>query len=122
MSLKSMCVENMVSIIKNLPPTLREEVIGESIEQIKKEAEKTARRKIKKEVKEQMRLEIIKEMHRSAVIITSDLTHRLINTSRNGGFVTRPEYTHDIDSELYEIFFDISDSFVNNYAEKLIFD
>lgn len=106
MSLKSHCVKNIVEMIKNLPPLLREEIIGESLKEIKKEAKK----------------EVMKDIRRSAAVVVDDVTTLIIEAQRTGNDWKRPEYTTDIDDELYHTFVDISERFVSSHAEKLVFD
>jgi hypothetical protein len=106
MSLKTLCMNNLVELIKNLPPLLKEEVLGESMKAIREEAKK----------------HVIKEIRRSAVIVVEDLTDRLITSHRTAQEMKRPEYTNDLDDELYYTFTDISERFVNKHAEKIIFD
>lgn len=106
MSLKALCMNNLVELIKNLPPQLKEEVIGESLKAIKAEAKH----------------EVMKEIRRSAAIVVDDVTDRLISSHKTGQDWKRPEYTNDIDDELYYTFTDIVERFVNKHAEKIVFD
>ena len=106
MSLKALCMNNLVELIKNLPPQLKEEVIGESLKAIKAEAKQ----------------EVMKEIRRSAAIVVDDVTDRLISSHKTGQVMKRPEYTNDIDDELYYTFTDISERFVDKHAEKIVFD
>jgi hypothetical protein len=109
MDLKTICMNNLVEIIKNLPPQLQEDVIGASTKAIKEEAEKKTKEKIMKAIK------------RSAAIVTEDVTERLIASHQTGQSWKRPEYTNDIDDEIYYTFVDVAEKFVNNYGEMLIF-
>lgn len=109
MSLKEICIQNMVEMIKKMPPTIKEEIIGLSLKTIKEEALVKAR------------LEVIKEIKRSSTIV-DDVTDRMIIAHRTSQNWSRPEYTKDIDDELYQIFVDISERFVNKNSEKLIFN
>lgn len=106
MSIKALCMNNLVELIKNLPPQLKEEVIGESLKAIKAEAKQ----------------EVMKEIRRSAAIVVDDVTDRLISSHKTGQVMKRPEYTNDIDDELYYTFTDISERFVDKHAEKIVFD
>jgi len=106
MSLKALCMNNLVELIKNLPPQLKEGVIGESMKAIKEEAKQ----------------EVMKEIRRSAAIVVDDVTDRLISSHKTGQDMKRPEYTNDIDDELYYTFTDISERFVDKHAEKIVFD
>ena len=105
MSLKDLCMKNMVEIIKNLPPMMIEEVIGKSLEAIEKD------------IKEK----VMKEIRCSAVIVTEDVTERIIEASKTGQSWQRPEYTNDIDDELYYTCVDIAQRFVDNNSDKLVF-
>ena len=105
MDLKTIYMNNLVEIIRNLPPLLKEEVIGKSMKAIEEDAEK----------------KIIKEIRNSAAIVVEDITELLISSSRTGKLWERPEYTKNINDELYYTFVDISEKFVNNHGEKLIF-
>lgn len=98
-------MNNLVEIIRNLPPLLKEEVIGKSMKALEEDAEK----------------KIIKEIRDSATIVVEDITELLISSSRTGKLWERPEYTKNINDELYYTFVDISEKFVNNHSEKLIF-
>ena len=106
MDLKTLCMNNLVDLIKNLPLQLKEEVIGVSIKAIKADAKK----------------EIIKEIKNSATIVVDDVTDCLISSSRTGKSWQRPEYTKNIDDELYQTFVLVAEQFVNKHAEKLILD
>ena len=107
MDLKTLCKINMVKQIKKLPPQLQEECIGTSVDAMKEKADKNAKKKIMKEVK------------RSADIVIEDITKLLIEAHRTGGTYERPEYTNDIDDELYYIFVGVAQRFVQNYGEQL---
>ena len=110
MDLKTHCIKNLVEIINNLPPLLHDEVIGESVKAIKKQAKEDAKK------------EVMKEIKRSATIVVEDVTERLIRASRDGTTWSRPEYTNDIDDELYYTFVDVSERFVHKHGEQLIFN
>ena len=110
MDLKTLCLDNLVNVIKQLPPILRDEIIGETTKSIKKEAEKNAR------------IQIMKEIHRSVSIAVEDITERIINSYGSGHDWKRPEYTYNIDKDIYGMIVDISEKFVQNNAEKLIFN
>lgn len=110
MDLKSLCLDNIAQMIKQLPPMLRDEVIGESSKVIKKEAEEKARKKI------------MKEIHHSSKVVVEDITERIIQSYVTGRVWKRPEYTRNIDEDLYNIFVDISENFVSKNAEKLLFN
>ena len=110
MSLKDLCVNNMVGIIKNMPPMIKEEIIGTSLKEIKNE------------VRIEERLEIMNEIRKSASIIVEDITDKLIIAHQTSTNWIRPEYTKDIDDELYYMFVNISERFVDKYFEKLVFN
>ena len=101
MDLKTLCMNNLVELINNLPPLLKEEVISQSVEQIRI----------------QERSKIMKEINRSASIVIEDITENIINSSITGMYWTRPEYTKDIDNDLYQTFVDISENFVDKHIE-----
>jgi len=96
----------MTEMIKNMPPLLKEEIIGVSLAAIKEEAMN----------------KIMKEMKRSASIVVDDITDCLIESRKTGKNWKRPEYTKDIDDELYYTFVNIAEQFVNKHVEKLVFD
>lgn len=106
MSLKTLCMNNIVELIKNLPPLLKEEVLGVSMKAIKEEAKQ----------------KVMKEIRRSASIVVDDVTDILIASHKTGQDMKRPEYTKDIDDELYYTLLGISERFVNKHAEKILFD
>ena len=85
MNLKQQCTKGIVDMIKNMPPVLKEEIIGESLKSIKEEA----------------RREAIKEIHSSANIVIEDVTERIINAHKTGSTWKRPKYTENMDEELY---------------------
>lgn len=105
MSLKSMCMKNLVELIQHLPPMMKEEVIGQSIKAIENDAKQ----------------KVMKEIRRSAAIVTEDVTVRIIDASKTGQSWQRPAYTSDIDDELYYTFVEIAQKFVDSNSDKLIF-
>jgi hypothetical protein len=109
MDLKTLCMNNLVQNIVNLPPQLREKVIGESTKKIKKEAEKKAREKIVREVK------------RTAGIVIEDVMKLIIESQRTGQNWVRPKHTRNIDDDLYYIFVNICEEIVLNNSESLVF-
>jgi uncharacterized membrane-anchored protein YjiN (DUF445 family) len=106
MSLHKLCIQNMVEQIKNLPPLLKEEIIEASLKEIKKDIKK----------------EVMREIRDSASIVVEDITERLITSQKTGQDWKRPEYTKDIDDDLYHTFVHTAESFVNKYSDKLVFD
>jgi hypothetical protein len=106
MSLQSLCMNNIVELIKNLPPLMKDQVLGETM----------------KSIKEEVRQEVIKEIRESAAIIVGDVTDELISAHNSGFGTKRPEYTNDLDDELYYTFLDISEQFISKHAEKILFD
>lgn len=109
MDLKTICMKNMVEVIKNLPPLLREEVIGESLKSIKEEAEKKAKESL------------MYQIRRDAEIVVEDVTEKLVQSQANGTTWQRPEYTKNIDDELYYTFVHVSERFVHKYAEQIVY-
>ena len=106
MDLKTICMNKLVDMIKTLPPIMMEEVINATI----------------KSIAEDEKEKIIKEIRRSAVIVTDDVTDRLIESYETGITWQRPKYTNNMDDRLYETFVEISESFVVNNSDKLIFN
>jgi hypothetical protein len=104
MSLKELCTKNIIEMVKNLPPLLKEEIIKESLKAIKEDARK----------------EVIAEIANSSTIIVDDITERLLSCANLGCTLERPEYTNNIDDKLYYTFVNISERFVDKYSEKLI--
>lgn len=109
MDLKAICVQNIVDQIKQLPPLIQEEVIGHSLKTIKEQA--------KKEVKK----ELLAELKRDSSIVINDLTDIIVECRRTGTLWTRPQYTQNIDDNIYYNFVDISEMIVDKYAEEIIF-
>ena len=106
MDLKTICMNNLVNLIKNLPPLLKEEVIGQSI----------------KTIREEERLKIMKEIKRSASVVVDDVTEKIINSYTTGKSWTRPGYSNDIDNDLYQTFVDISQTFVDRHSDQICFE
>ena len=103
MSLKEQCIKNITEVVKTLPPLLKEEVVGKSL--------KTIREDIKKEV--------IKDIGKSAYIIIEDMTYILIKCQQNGGTWERPEYTKDIDENLFYTFVRIAEANTKRHFDHL---
>ena len=99
MSLKDLAMENIVDMIKSLPPLLQEEVIGET------------RKSIKNEVKN----EVIQEFKNTSSFVIEDLTQCLTS----GNTFKRSSYSIDIDDDLFYTYMYISERFVHNYGEYL---
>jgi methyl coenzyme M reductase beta subunit len=106
MSLQSLCMNNLVNLIKNLPPLMKDEVLGETM----------------KSIKDEVRKDVIKEIRRSAVVVVDDVTEQLISAHKTGRGIKRNEYTKDIDDELYYTILEIAEQFVEKHAEKIVFD
>lgn len=106
MSLKELCIQNMVDQIKNLPPLLKEEIVDASL----------------KAIKEEIRKEVIKEIRESSTIAVDDITELVISSQKTGHDWKRPECTRDMDDDLYHTFVQTAESFVHRYADKLVFD
>ena len=107
MDLKSICLQNMVSQIKQLPPLLHEEVLGYSLQTINEEAKKQAK----------------KELLEDSEIVINDLTDIIVKARKNGNDWVRPEYTKNIDDDIYNNFVHISEMIVNKYSQQIhLFD
>jgi hypothetical protein len=113
-TLKNICMGNMVNIIKNIPPLLQEEIIKKSTKTIEKEARKKAHKKVHEK--------IIKEIRYSFLGVIEDTTRDLIEAHITGNYIRRPEYTKNMNDELYNICVNISKQFVQHYGEQLIFN
>ena len=85
MDLKTICVKNIVDMIKKLPPLLREEVIGETLKSIKEDAEKKAKESL------------MYQIRRDAEIVVEDVTEKLVRCHSEGTTLSRPDYTKNID-------------------------
>lgn len=109
MSLHDLCIQRMVNEIKQLPPLLKEEILELSHKSIMEDAEKIARKKILDEIK------------RSALIVTNELTQRMIKSYTTLSTWNRPEYTKNMDEDIYQLFVEMSDNFVMSYHRQLIF-
>lgn len=109
MSLKELCLKNMVEQIKNLPPLLQEEVLGVTLKSIKDDAEREAKKKIGMELK------------KSAQIVTQDLVNRMIESHLTSSAWSRPSYTQDMDEDVYQSLVEVSDGFVTAYQQQLMF-
>lgn len=95
MSLKSQCVKNIVDLIQNLPPRLKEEIVGESLNSMKEK--------------------IMKQMRRDANIVIEDIVDKIISAHRTGVDWKRPDYTNDIDNELYFMYVDIAGRLIDKF-------
>tara|TARA_Y100000389_G_scaffold171213_1_gene178731 strand:- start:268 stop:669 length:402 start_codon:yes stop_codon:yes gene_type:complete len=109
MDLKTICLQNIVNQIKQMPPLLQEELIGYSLKTIKEQAKKEAKK------------EFLDELKRDSRIVINDLTDRIVECRRTGIYWTRPQYTQDIDDSIYYNFVDISEMIVNKYSQEIIF-
>jgi hypothetical protein len=110
MSLKTLCSENIVELIMNMPPLIRDDIIGETTKSIKKEAEEKARKKL------------IQEIRSSASIVVGDVLDRIVLSHRTGREWIRPEYTKDIHDDLYHTYVEIADNFFYKNSAMLVFD
>jgi len=110
MDLKAICLQNMVNQIKQLPPLLQEKVIGHSIQTIKEQAKQEAKK------------ELLAELKRNSEIVIDDLTDAIVSSRRNGRNWIRPEYTKDIDNDIYHNFVHISEMIVDKYSCDIIFN
>jgi len=93
----------MVSQIKQLPPLLHEEVLGYSLQAIKEEAKKQAK----------------KELLEDSEIVINDLTDIIDKARKNGNDWVRPEYTKNIDDDIYNNFVHVSEMIVNKYSQQI---
>lgn len=109
MSLKELCLKNMAEQIKNLPPLLKEEVLGMTIQSIKDDAEREAKKKI------------IMELKQSAQMVTQDLVNRMIESHLTSTTWFRPSYTQDMDEDVYQSLVEVSDGFVTTFQQQLMF-
>ena len=90
MSLKSICQQQLVDLIKNLPPLLKEELIEESLIKIKEEYEEKAHKKIIDKLQTELPLKI------------SMITRNLIKDYNEGKeYKRKKDYT--IDSFCHQI-------------------
>lgn len=106
MDLKTICMNNLVDIIKNLPPIMREEIINATI----------------KSIADIEREKIIKEIRRSAVSVVEDVTELVIESYETGRTWQRPKYTDNMDNRLYDTYVEIAEHFVISNSDKLIFN
>ena len=65
---------------------------------------------------------IIKEVKNNATVVIEDLIDIIIDSNKTGQNFYRPEYTKNIDDELYQIYVDISQNFVKKYTHQLCFE
>jgi hypothetical protein len=110
MDLKAICLQNMVNQIKQLPPLLQEEVIGHSLKTIKEQAKQEAKK------------ELLAELKRDSELVVGDLTDVIVSSRRTGRSWVRPEYTEDIDNDIYHNFVHISEMIVDKYSPEIIFN
>jgi len=105
MDLKSLCSDELIKLIKNLPPTVRDEIIEITTNQLKEEAKK----------------KIINDIKSYASNIVTDVTDLILISHRVGDNWKRPSYTYRIDDELFDVFVDIAETFVNKNLTELVF-
>ena len=103
MSLKEICKKNILSQILNLPPILKEEILNESIVEIKKQIKK----------------DLIKEIVSECEFIIDDVTNNII-INNNNLYWTRSKYTSHIDNDLYQIFVVAAQNFIQNQNNIMI--
>jgi len=106
MDLKSLCSNNLVELIKNLPPTIRDEIIGKTIKEIKQEVE----------------IQVINQIREYASDTVDDVTDLIISSRRKGHDWRRPEYTYKLNDELFDTFVDIAETFINKHSEIVVFN
>ena len=103
MSLKEICKKNILSQILNLPPILKEEILNESIVEIKKQIKK----------------DLIKEIVSECEFIIDDITNNII-INNNNLYWTRSNHTSHIDNDLYQIFVVAAQNFIQNQNNIMI--
>jgi hypothetical protein len=103
MSLKDLCINNFLEQIKKLPPLLKEEITGISINAIRK----------------QERKKILEELVLSCSIVIEDVTQAIIKSYSTGNRWTRSEYTKDMDEDIYKLCVNISQNFIDKYPSLL---
>jgi hypothetical protein len=101
MSLKELCVKNLVEMVKNLPPLLKEEILEETL----------------KSIKEDLKAQIMKDLNKYAVAVTEDITSNIIGTRKFGGNWKRSSWTSKMDDDLYHTCVNIAENFVDQYPE-----
>tara|TARA_B110000211_G_scaffold88045_2_gene103136 strand:+ start:21 stop:341 length:321 start_codon:yes stop_codon:yes gene_type:complete len=101
MSLKQLCKKNIISQILNLPPLLKEEILKESILEIKK----------------QIKQEVIKEIINDCEIVVNQVTDDIIN---NESHWYRKSYTSHIDDDLYQSYVNTAQHFINQTNNRII--
>jgi hypothetical protein len=101
MNLKTICMDNLVIEIKNLPLQIKEDLLDVSLNQIKKE--------------------IIKDICLLSVEIINELTRSLI-LSKQRYEKWNPPHRPDIDLTLYKTYISIAEIFVMNYNVELDID
>ena len=103
MCLKSLCVKNIVEMIKNLPPLLKDEIMGEAL----------------KEIREDEKKKMMKEVREIGVVAVEDISSAMTESFRNGVHWTRPDYLENIDDDLYHMFVDIAEYFTYKNQDTL---
>ena len=94
--------KNIVADIENLPPTLKEYIIENSIKHINRNIENN----------------IIKDIRESALFIIDDITDKLIDCYSLGTFYNRPEYTKNLDGQLYYTFIGMAEKLLDKYYSR----
>ena len=80
MSLKEICSNNLINMIKNLPPVLKEELLGKS----------------QKEIESEERLKVIKEMTYYLPCIIENMVSERIKEIDGNNYKEYPEMSQDI--------------------------
>ena len=101
MSLKEICKKKIISEILNLPPLLKEEILNESI----------------LEIKNQIKKDIIKEIINDCEIVVNQVAEDIINKNY---YWRRKSYTSHIDNDLYQSYVNAAQHFVNKTNDKHI--
>ena len=99
MNLKAICMTKLVEHINNLPPLIKDEVIGESAKTIKKES--------------------VNNIQKYTGVI-DDITDIIIDSKRTGKDWQRPYYTYEIDDDIYNLLVIIAENFVTKYYNEIV--
>jgi len=103
MNLKTICMNKLVEQINNLPPLLKDQVVGQSTQTIKNEAKQDFVDKIQ---------------NYNSVI--DDITDLIIDSKRTGKYWQRPNYTYNIDNDIYNSLVYIADNFVTKHYNEIV--
>ena len=101
--LKTLCINKLVQEIKNLPPSIKEELIGFSI----------------KKIIEDERKKIIEELILSSSIMIEDITKQIIDSYSTGKSWKRKKCYEDVPDDIYNWCLNISQNFLDKYPYLL---